>query len=171
MGRRGELIMNGIELLQTLVNLYNEAVMNGVKSDSWTTKLDSLNLANSELVIDADEAIRQEFLEWVAMKKQDMVNVPSVGYIMESALLMAMHNDTKYHDPIAETALEELAKEELIMMLESDKFARVDKAYKGLCDVCFETTIKLVRFNALAELRDAVKDWAQNSGLIDTDLS
>lgn len=39
--------MNGIELLQTLVNLYNEAVMNGVKSDSWTTKLDSLNLANS----------------------------------------------------------------------------------------------------------------------------
>lgn len=43
--------MNGIELLQTLVNLYNEAVMNGVKSDSWTTKLDSLNLADSELVI------------------------------------------------------------------------------------------------------------------------
>lgn len=163
--------MDGIELLQTLVNLYNEAVINGVKSDSWTTKLDSLNLANSELVIDADEAIRQEFLEWVAMKKQDMVNVPSVGYIMESSLLMAMHNGTKYHDPIAETALEELAKEELIMMLESDKFARVDKAYKGLCDVCFETTIKLVRFTALSELRDAVKDWAQNSGLIDTDLS
>lgn len=90
--------MNGIELLQTLVNLYNEAVMNGVKSDSWTTKLDSLNLADSELVIEED------------------------------------------------------------------------KAYKGLCDVCFETTIKLVRFNALAELRDAVKDWAQNSGLIDTDI-
>lgn len=126
--------MNGIELLQTLVNLHNEVVMNGVKSDSWTTKLDSLNLANSELVIDADEAIRQESLEWVAMKKQDMVNVPSVGYITESALLMAMHNGTKYHDPIAETALEELAKEELNMMLESDKFARVDKAYKGLCD-------------------------------------
>lgn len=162
--------MNGIELLQTLVNLYNEAVMNGVKSDSWTTKLDSLNLANSELVIDADEAIRQEFLEWVAMKKQDMVNVPSVGYIMESALLMAMHNDAKNRNTNEETALEELAKEELIMMLESDKFVRVDKAYKGLCDVCFETTIKLVRFNALAELRDAVKDWAQNSGLIDTDI-
>lgn len=59
--------MNGIGLLQTLVNLYNEAVMNGVKSDSWTTKLDSLNLADSELVINEDEAIRQEFLEWVAM--------------------------------------------------------------------------------------------------------
>lgn len=162
--------MNGIELLQTLVNLYNEAVMNGVKSDSWTTKLDSLNLANSELVIDADEAIRQEFLEWVAMKKQDMVNVPSVGYIVESALLMAMHNGTKYHDPIAETALEELAKKELTVMLESDKFVRVDKAYKGLCDVCFETTIKLVRFNALVELRNAVEDWSQDSGLIDTDI-
>lgn len=163
--------MNGIGLLQTLINLYNEVVMDGIKSDSWTTKLDSLNLTDSELVINEDEAIRQEFLEWVAMKKQDMVNVPSVGYIMERALLMAMHNDTKYHDPIAETALEELAKKELTMMLESDKFVRVDKAYKGLCDVCFETTIKLVRFNALAELRDAVKDWSQDSGLIDTDLS
>lgn len=163
--------MNGIELLQVLMDIFCDAVLNGVKSDSWTTKLDSLNLADSEIVINEDEAIRQEFLEWVVMKKQDMVNVPSVGYIVESALLMAMHNSTKYHDPIAETALEELAKEELIMMLESDKFARVDKAYKGLCDVCFETTIKLVRFNALAELRDAVKDWAQNSGLIDTDLS
>lgn len=163
--------MNGIELLQVLMDIFGDAVLNGVKSDSWTTKLDSLNLTDSELVINEDEAIRQEFLEWVAMKKQDMVNVPSVGYIMESALLMAMHNDTKYHDPIAETALEELAKKELTMMLESDKFVRVDKAYKGLCDVCFETTIKLVRFNALAELRDAVKDWSQDSGLIDTDLS
>jgi len=82
--------MNGIGLLQTLVNLYNEAVMNGVKSDSWTTKLDSLNLADSELVINEDEAIRQEFLERVAMKHTDLVSVPSVGYIMESALLMAM---------------------------------------------------------------------------------
>lgn len=162
--------MNGIELLQTLVNLYNEAVMNGVKSDSWTTKLDSLNLADSELVINEDEAIRQEFLEWVAMKKQDMVNVPSVGYIMESALLMAMHNDAKNRNTNEETALEQLAKEELAMMLESDKFVRVDKAYKGLCDVCFETTIKLVRFSALSELRDAVKDWSQDSGLIDTDI-
>ena len=163
--------MNGIELLQTLINLYNEVVMDGVKSDSWTTKLDNLNLADSELVINEDEAIRQEFLEWVAMKKQDMVNVPSVGYIMESALLMAMHNDAKYRNTNEETALEQLAKEELAMMLESDKFARVDKAYKELCDACFETTIKLVRFTALSELRDAVKDWAQNSGLIDTDLS
>lgn len=162
--------MNGIELLQTLVNLYNEAVMNGVKSDSWTTKLDNLNLADSELVINEDEAIRQEFLEWVAMKKQDMVNIPSVGYIMESALLMAMHNDAKNRNTNEETALEELAKEELNMMLESDKFVRVDKAYKGLCDVCFETTIKLLRFNALAELRNAVKDWSQDSGLIDTDI-
>lgn len=162
--------MNGIELLQILINLYNEVVMDGVKSDSWTTKLDSLNLTDSELVINEDEAIRQEFLEWVAMKKQDMVNVPSVGYIMESALLMAMHNDAKHHGKNEETALEELAKKELTMMLESDKFARLDKAYKALCDVCFETTIKLVRFNALAELRDAVKDWSQDSGLIDTDI-
>ena len=162
--------MNGIELLQTLVNLYNEVVMDGVKSDSWTTKLDSLNLADSELFINEDEAIRQEFLEWVAMKHTDLVSVPSVGYIMESALLMAMHNDVKYRNAGEETALEELTKAELSSMLESDKFARVDKAYKGLCDVCFETTIKLVRFNALAELRDAVKDWAQNSGLIDTDI-
>ena len=55
-------------------------------------------------------------------------------------------------------------------MLESDKFARLDKAYKALCDVCFETTIKLARFSALSELRDAVKDWSQDSGLIDTDI-
>lgn len=74
-------------------------------------------------------------------------------------------------DSLAETALEELAKKKLTMMLESDKFVRVDKAYKALCDVCFETTIKLLRFNALAELCDAVKDWSQDSGLIDTDLS
>lgn len=124
--------MHGIELLQTLVNLYNEVVMNGVKSDSWTTKLDSLNLADSELVIEEDKAIRQEFLEWVAMKKQDMVNVPSVGYIMESALLMAMHNDAKHHGKNEETALEELAKKELTMMLESDKFARLDKANSSM---------------------------------------
>lgn len=162
--------MNGIGLLQTLVNLYNEAVMNGVKSDSWTTKLDSLNLADSELVINEDEAIRQEFLEWVAMKHTDLIRVPSVGYIMESALLMAMHNDAKNRNTNEETALEELAKKELTMMLESDKFVRVDKAYKGLCDVCFETTIKLLRFSALSELRDAVKDWSQGSGLIDTDI-
>lgn len=162
--------MNGIELLQTLVNLYNEVVMNGVKSDIWTTKLDNLNLADSELVINEDEAIRQEFLEWVAMKKQDMVYVPSVGYIMESALLMAIHNDAKRHGANEETALEELAKKELTMMLESDKFARLDKAYKALCEVCFGTTIKLARIIALSELRDAVKDWSQDSGLIDTDI-
>ena len=72
--------------------------MNGVKSDSWTTKLDSLNLADSELVIEEDKAIRQEFFGMGCdEKKQDMVNVPSVGYIMESALLMAMHNDAKHH--------------------------------------------------------------------------
>ena len=163
--------MNGFELLQTLINLYNEVVMDGIKSDSWTTKLDSLNLADSELVINEDEAIRQEFLEWVAMKHSDLISVPSVGYIMESALLMAMHNDAKYRNTNEETALEELAKAELSSMLVSSKFVRVDKAYKGLCDLCFETTIKLVRFTALSELRDAVKDWAQNSGLIDTDLS
>ena len=162
--------MNGIELLQTLVNLYNEAVMNGVKSDSWMTKLDSLNLADSELVINEDEAIRQEFLEWAAMKHTDMISVPSVGYIMESALLMAMHNDAKYRNTNEETALEELAKAELSSMLISDQFVRVDKAYKGLCDVCFETTIKLLRFNALAELRNAAKDWSQDTGLIDTDI-
>jgi hypothetical protein len=162
--------MDGIELLQTLINLYNEAVMNGVKSDSWTTKLDKLNLADSELVINEDEAIRQEFLEWVAMKHTDLISVPSVGYIMESALLMAMHNDAKYRNTNEETALEELAKAELSSMLISDQFVRVDKAYKGLCDVCFETTIKLLRFNALAELRNAVKDWSQDSGLIDTDI-
>lgn len=162
--------MNGIWLLQTLVNLYNEAAMNGVKSDSWTTKLDSLNLADSELVINEDEAIRQEFLEWATMKHTDLIRVPSVGYIMESALLMAMHNDAKNRNTNEETALEELAKKELTMMLESDKFVRVDKAYKGLCDVCFETTIKLARFSALSELRDAVKDWSQGSGLIDTDI-
>lgn len=162
--------MNGIELLQTLVNLYNEAVMNGVKSDSWTTKLDSLNLADSELFINEDEAIRQEFLEWVAMKHTVLVSVPSVGYITESKLLMAVHNDAKNRNTNEETALEELAKAELSSMLESDKFARMDKAYKGLCDVCFETTIKLARFNALAELRDAVKDWSQDTGLIDTDI-
>lgn len=163
--------MNGIELLQTLINLYNEVVMDGIKSDSWTTKIDSLNLADSELVINEDEAIRQEFLEWVAMKHTDLISVPSVGYIMESSLLMAMHNDAKYRNTNEETALEELAKAELSSMLVSSKFVRVDKAYKGLCDLCFETTIKLVRFTALSELRDAVKDWAQNSGLIDTDLS
>ena len=144
--------------------------MNGVKSDSWMTKLDSLNLADSELVINEDEAIRQEFLEWAAMKHTDMISVPSVGYIMESALLMAMHNDAKYRNTNEETALEELAKAELSSMLISDQFVRVDKAYKGLCDVCFETTIKLLRFNALAELRNAAKDWSQDTGLIDTDI-
>lgn len=162
--------MNGIELLQTLVNLYNEAVMNGVKSDSWMIKLDSLNLADSELVINEDEAIRQEFLEWAAMKHTDLISVPSVGYIMESALLMAMHNDAKYRNTNEETALEELAKAELSSMLISGQFVRVDKAYKGLCDVCFETTITLLRFNALDELRNAVKDWSQDTGLIDTDI-
>ena len=162
--------MNGIELLQVLMDIFGDAVLNGVRSDAWSTKLDNLHLTDQEFVINESEVINQEFLEWVAMKKQDMVNVPSVGYIMESALLMAMHNGTKYHDPIAETALEELAKKELTMMLESDKFARLDKAYKALCDVCFETTIKLARFSALSELRDGVKDWSQDSGLIDTDI-
>lgn len=162
--------MNGIELLQVLMDIFGDAVLNGVRSDAWSTKLDNLHLTDQEFVINESEVINQEFLEWVAMKKQDMVNVPSVGYIMESALLMAMHNDAKHHGKYEETALEELAKKELTMMLESDKFARLDKAYKALCDVCFETTIKLARFSALSELRDAVKDWSQDSGLIDTDI-
>lgn len=162
--------MNGIELLQVLMDIFGDAVLNGVRSDAWGTKLDNLHLADQEFVINESEVINQEFLEWVAMKKQDMVNVPSVGYIMESALLMAMHNDAKHHGKNEETALEELAKKELTMMLESDKFARLDKAFKALCDVCFETTIKLARFSALSELRDAVKDWSQDSGLIDTDI-
>lgn len=162
--------MNGIELLQVLMDIFGDAVLNGVRSDAWSTKLDNLHLTDLEFVINESEVINQEFLEWVAMKKQDMVNVPSVGYIMESALLMAMHNDAKHHGKNEETALEELAKKELTMMLESDKFVRVDKAYKALCDVCFETTIKLARFSALSELRDAVKDWSQDSGLIDTDI-
>lgn len=162
--------MNGIELLQVLMDIFGDAVLNGVRSDAWSTKLDNLHLTDQEFVINESEVINQEFLEWVAMKKQDMVNVPSVGYIMESALLMAMHNDAKHHGKNEETALEELAKKELTMMLESDKFARLDKAYKALCDVCFETTIKLARFSALSELRDAVKDWSQDSGLIDTDI-
>ena len=162
--------MNGIELLQVLMNIFQDAVLNGVRSDAWSTKLDNLHLTDQEFVINESEAINQKFLEWVAMKKQDMVNVPSVGYIMESALLMAMHNDAKHHGKNEETALEELAKKELTMILESDKFARLDKAYKALCDVCFETTIKLARFSALSELRDAVKDWSQDSGLIDTDI-
>ncbi len=162
--------MNGIELLQVLMDIFGDAVLNGVRSDAWSTKLDNLHLTDQEFVINESEVINQEFLEWVAMKKQDMVNVPSVGYIMESALLMAMHNDAKHHGKNEETALEELAKKELTMMLESDKFARLDKAYKALCDVCFETTIKLARFSALSELRDAVKDWSQDTGLIDTDI-
>lgn len=162
--------MNGIELLQVLMDIFGDAVLNGVRSDAWSTKLDNLHLIDQEFVINESEVINQEFLEWVAMKKQDMVNVPSVGYIMESALLMAMHNDAKHHGKNEETALEELAKKELTMMLESDKFARLDKAYKALCDVCFETTIKLARFSALSELRDAVKDWSQDSGLVDTDI-
>ena len=162
--------MNGIELLQVLMDIFGDAVLNGVRSDAWSTKLDNLHLTDQEFVINESEVINQEFLEWVAMKKQDMVNVPSVGYILESALLMAMHNDAKHHGKNDETALEELAKKELTMMLESDKFTRLDKAYKALCDVCFETTIKLARFSALSELRDAVKDWSKGTGLIDTDI-
>lgn len=102
--------MDGIELLQVLTDIFSDVALNGLKSDAWCTKLDNLHLTNKELVIYEREAIRQEFLEWVAMKQDSMVNVPSVGYIMESALIMAMHNDTKYHNSNAETALEELAK-------------------------------------------------------------
>lgn len=163
--------MNGIKLLQVLMDIFSDAVLNGVKSDAWSTKLDNLHLADKELVIDESEAIRQEFLEWVAMKKQDMVNVPSVGYIMESALLMAMHNDAKHHGANEETALEELAKKELTMMLKSDEFANVERAFYKLVDECFETTLKIDRFKVLSALYEAVKDWTQDSGLIDTDLS
>ena len=162
--------MNGFELLQTLINLYNEVVMDGVKSDSWTTKLSNLHLTDKELVIDESEAIKQQFLEWVAMKQDSMVNVPSVGYIKESALLMAMHNDTKYHNPNAETALEELAKRELMVLTKTSKFNTLKTAFDGLCKVCFDTESKVDRFNALLTLYIAVKDWSQDSGLIDTDI-
>lgn len=162
--------MNGVELLQVLIDIFGDAVLNGVRSDAWSTKLSNLHLTDKELVIDESEAIRQEFLEWVAMKQDSMVNVPSVGYIMESALLMAMHNDTKYHNPNAETALEEQAKKELMVLTKTSKFNALKTAFDGLCKVCFDTESKVDRFNALLTLYIAVKDWSKDTGLIDTDI-
>lgn len=162
--------MNGIELLQILMDIFGDAVLNGVKSDAWSTKLSNLHLTNKELVIYEREAIKQEFLEWVAMKQDSMVNVPSVGYIMESALLMSMHNDTKYHNPNAETALEELAERELMVLTKTSKFKTLKTAFDELCKECFVTEYKIDRFKALLTLYIAVKDWSKDTGLIDTDI-
>lgn len=51
--------MNGIELLQTLIDIFCDAVLNGVRSDAWSTKLSNLHLTDKELVIDESEAIKQ----------------------------------------------------------------------------------------------------------------
>lgn len=162
--------MNGIELLQVLMDIFRDAVLNGVRSDTWSPKLDNLHLAGKELVIHESEAIRQEFLELVAMKQNGMVNVPSVGYIMESALLMAMHNDAKYSNANVETALEELAKKELMALTKTSEFNALKTAFDGLCRVCFETESKIDRFNALLTFYIAVKDWSKDTGLIDTNI-
>lgn len=162
--------MDGIELLQVLTDIFSDGALNGLKSDAWCTKLDNLHLTNKELVIYEREAIRQEFLEWVAMKQNSMVNVPSVGYIMESALLMAMHNDAKRHGANEETALEELARKELMVLTKTSKFNALKTAFDGLCKVCFDTESKVDRFNALLTLYIAVKDWSKDTGLIDTDI-
>lgn len=162
--------MNGIELLQVLMDIFGDAVLNGVRSDAWSTKLSNLHLTDKELVIDESEAIKQEFLEWVAMKQDSMVNVPSVGYIAESALLMAMHNDAKRHGANEETALEDLAKRELMVLTKTSKFNALKTAFDGLCKVCFDTESKVDRFNALLTLYIAVKDWSKDTGLIDTDI-
>lgn len=162
--------MNGIELLQVLMDIFGDVVLNGIKSDAWSTKLDNLHLTGKELVIDESEAIRQEFLELVAMKQNGTVNVPSVGYITESAILMAMHNDTKYHDANAETALEELAEKALMELTKTSEFDVLKTAFDGLCKVCFEAESKIDRFNALLTLYIAVKDWSKDTGLIDTDI-
>ena len=121
-------------------------------------------------MIDESEAIKQEFLEWVAMKQDSMVNVPSVGYITESALLMAMHNDAKLHGANEEKALEELAKRELMVMTKTSKFSALKTAFDELCKECFVTEYKTDRFNALLTLYIAVKDWSKDTGLIDTDI-
>lgn len=162
--------MNGIELLQVLMDIFGDVVLNGVRSDAWSPKLDNLRLAGKELVVYESEAIRQEFLELVAMKQNGMVNVPSVGYITESAILMAIHNDTKYHDANAETALEELAKKELMALTKTSEFNALKTAFYGLCKVCFETESKTDRFKALLTLYIAVKDWSKDTGLIDADM-
>lgn len=162
--------MNGIELLQVLMDIFGDAVLNGVRSDAWSTKLDNLHLTDKELVIDESEAIKQEFLEWVAVGQNGKVNVPSVGYITESALLMAMHNDAKYHSANEETALEELAKRELMVMTKASKFSALKTAFDELCKECFVTEYKIDRFKALLTLYIAVKDWSKDTGLIDTDI-
>lgn len=162
--------MNGVELLQVLMDIFGDVVLNGVRSDAWSPNLDNLRLSGKELVIHESEAIRQEFLELVAMKQNGMVNVPSVGYIKESAILMAIHNDTKYHDANAETALEELAKKALMELTKTSEFDVLKTAFDGLRRVCFETESKIDRFKALLTLYIAVKDWSKDTGLIDTDI-
>lgn len=162
--------MNGIELLQILIDIFCDAVLNGVRSDAWSTKLSNLHLTAKELVIDENEAIKQEFLEWVAMGQNGTVNVPSVGYITESALLMAMHNDAKCHGANEETALEELAKRELMLLTQTSKFNALKTAFDELCKECFVTEYKIDRFKALLTLYIAVKDWSKDTGLIDTDI-
>lgn len=162
--------MNGIELLQVLTDIFGDTVLNGVRSVAWNTKLSNLHLTDKELVIDESEAIKQEFLEWVAMGQNGKVNVPSVGYITESALLMAMHNDAKLRGANEETALEDLAKKELMVLTKTSKFNALKTAFGGLCKVCFDTESKVDRFNALLTLYIAVKDWSKDTGLIDTDI-
>lgn len=38
--------MNGIELLQVLTDIFGDAVLNGVRSDAWNTKLSNLHLTD-----------------------------------------------------------------------------------------------------------------------------
>lgn len=152
------------------MDIFCDAVLNGVRSDAWRTKLSNLHLTDKELVIDESEAIKQEFLEWVAMGQNGEVNVPSVGYITESALLMAMHNDAKRHGANEETALEELAKRELMVMTKTSKFNALKTAFDELCKECFVTEYKIDIFKALLTLYIAVKDWSKDTGLIDTDI-
>lgn len=104
------------------------------------------------------------------MGKNGKVNFPSVGYITESALLMAMHNDAKLHGANEETALEELAKRELTVMTKTSKFSALKTAFYELCKECFVTEYKIDRFKALLTLYIAVKDWSKDTGLIDTDI-
>ena len=172
---RGE-IMNGIEKLKQLTNVYRTALNEGIASDNWVERLrEKMKDYGRNLIITASELEEyQSFLERVADKVPGATEIEGIGFFTHTDLVLALHQYQKNDPNITDkrSNLEILASEKAKEKIAPEEIRPVEVAYSQLFDVVQRVNDldRYAQFRALNDLISALEVWLDGCKTIDIEI-
>lgn len=168
--------LNGMDILQSLMRAYREALRDGVPSNGWIRDVRMLLEQHGEtLVINPEDLVSVDgFLTYVANLDDDTVYVRS-KYIKNSTILLAVNQwqrDHTQYDSNGRTYLEDIAHTQAEIHIGNAQYNEMVKQYVDLRDkvVKGHDADRYIPFEALDNLRRAIQQWVNNRNVVDTSV-